>query len=155
MGSDYKWASSPDGVLFVDREVSRIIDHLERKQEHAAWKKLNPTVLRPLAPHQLNGVNLNHSDSDDGSDYEWAPSPDGVRIKREVSRITDHFERKQEPATWKEMHPTALGPLAPHQVNGVEENGDNSPNRDLFFTSESSPSLSLTMTRSKGTTRST
>ncbi|ERN14463.1 hypothetical protein AMTR_s05443p00006610, partial [Amborella trichopoda] len=72
-----------------------------------------------------NGIDLINSDSDDdddGSDYEWTPSPDAVLgvKRREVSRIADHFKRKQEPATWKEMHPTALRPLAPHQGSGVE-----------------------------------
>ncbi|KAL4196570.1 hypothetical protein AMTRI_Chr04g246810 [Amborella trichopoda] len=145
MGSDYEWASSPDGVFFVDREVSRIVDHLERKQEHATWKKLHPMALRPLVPHQLNGVNLNNSDSDYGSDYEWASSPYGVLC---VKRITDHFERKQQPATWKEVHPTALRPLAPHQVNGVEADNDNTSDGVLFFSCQSSPSLSSGTTRS-------
>ncbi|KAL4181608.1 hypothetical protein AMTRI_Chr12g238190 [Amborella trichopoda] len=119
--SDYEWASSPDGVFFVHRE------------EHA--------TRAPL--HQVNGVDLKNSDSDDdGSDYEWAPSPDGVLgVKRNVSRIVDHFERKQEPATRKEMHPTALSPLA-HHVNGVEADGDNTSDGDLFFSCQSSPSPS-------------
>ncbi|KAL4181611.1 hypothetical protein AMTRI_Chr12g238210 [Amborella trichopoda] len=120
-GSYYEWASSPDGVLFVDRE------------EHATQAPL----------HQVNGVDLKNSDSDDdGSDYEWAPSPDGVLgVKRKVSRIVDHFERKQEPATRKEMHPTALSPLA-HHVNGVEADGDSTSDGDLFFSCQSSPSPS-------------
>ncbi|ERM97527.1 hypothetical protein AMTR_s03692p00000710 [Amborella trichopoda] len=45
-GSDYEWASSPDGVLLVDRE------------EHATWNELHPTELRRLSPHQVNGVDL-------------------------------------------------------------------------------------------------
>ncbi|ERM93954.1 hypothetical protein AMTR_s00137p00118210, partial [Amborella trichopoda] len=92
---------------------------------------------------------------DVGSDYKWAPSPEGILgVKRKVSRIADHFERKQEPATWKEMHPTALSPLA-HQVNDVEADGDNTSDGDLFFSCQSSTSLSSGMTRSAGTTRST
>ncbi|ERN14635.1 hypothetical protein AMTR_s00038p00192940 [Amborella trichopoda] len=124
-------------------------DHLERKQEHATWKELHPTALRPLAHHQVNGIDLSNSnsDDDDGSDYEWTPSPDAVLgVKREVPRIADHFERKQEPATWKEMHPTALRPLAPHQGNGVEADGDNTSDGDLFFSCQSSPSPSSGMT---------
>ncbi|ERN04886.1 hypothetical protein AMTR_s02445p00001770, partial [Amborella trichopoda] len=66
--------------------------------------ELHPTALRPLAPHQVNGIDLINSDSDDddGSDYEWTPSPDAVLgvKRREVSRIADHIKRKQEPATW-------------------------------------------------------
>ncbi|ERN10931.1 hypothetical protein AMTR_s00164p00075790 [Amborella trichopoda] len=60
----------------------------------------------------------------------------GVK-RREVSRIADHFKRKQEPATWKEMHPTALRPLAPHQGSCVEADGDNTSGGELFYSGQS------------------
>ncbi|KAL4181619.1 hypothetical protein AMTRI_Chr12g272040 [Amborella trichopoda] len=86
---------------------------IERFQE---W----PIIWRGSKSTPLNGIDLNNSDSDDddGPDYEWTPSPDAVLgvKRREVPRIANHFERKQQPATWKEMHPTALGPLAPTKV---------------------------------------
>ncbi|ERM93953.1 hypothetical protein AMTR_s00137p00117610 [Amborella trichopoda] len=138
-----QWALTTSGLL------RPIADHLERKQECATWKELNPTALRPLAPHQVNGVDLNNSDSDDdGSDDEWAPSLDAVLgVKGEVPRIADPFNRKQQRTTWKEMHPTALRPLSPHQVNVVESDGDNTSDGDLLFSWESSPSLSSRTTR--------
>ncbi|KAL4181618.1 hypothetical protein AMTRI_Chr12g272030 [Amborella trichopoda] len=46
----------------------------------------------------------------------WRGSKSTPRGRSCIQRIANHFERKQQPATWKEMHPTALGPLAPTKV---------------------------------------
>ncbi|KAL4181596.1 hypothetical protein AMTRI_Chr12g238120 [Amborella trichopoda] len=72
-----------------------------------------------------------------------------------VHRLMEFLRRSKEHATWKELHPTALRPLAPHQGSGIEADGDNTSDGELFYSGQSSPSPSSGMTRSKETTRST
>ncbi|ERN00541.1 hypothetical protein AMTR_s00102p00087570 [Amborella trichopoda] len=90
------------------------------------------TVLRPLAPHHVNGVD---------------------HVPREQERTTwnvmhltalrplllhqfngaDHFEREQERAMFvlKDMHLAALKPFGSHQDNGVDSDGDESSDGEL------------------------
>ncbi|ERN18916.1 hypothetical protein AMTR_s00067p00177410 [Amborella trichopoda] len=122
-GSDCEWASLPDGVLCVKREVQRISDRIESKQERATCREIHLTALKPPAPYHVNGV-----DHFQREQAQTALRP----LESHQFNGADHFERAKEPATLKQMHLT-----------------DESSDGDVYLScTESSPSLSSGTTRS-------